>query len=454
MGGRPHPGGQGVRGRPQRRPDARAPRDPHRARPAEPPPRPAGGGEPRPLPPHARGRVRGRREDAPRQDRHGRAQPQPARPRDVPDPARAPSPHREPVVHLSHVRLGARALRLPRARHALDLHAGVRGPPAALRLVPRRARRLSPAADRVRAAQPEPHRDEQAPAPGAGGRPPRDGLGRSPHAHPGRAPPPRLYAGGHPRLLRADRRGQGGQHGGHRAARALHPRGSQPPRRPRDGGAPPPAPRHRELPRGPGGGAGRGEQPRRSGHGHAEAPLLSRAPDRAGRLPRGPAEEVFPARAGRRGAAPLRLLRPLHRGDQGPRHRPDHRGALHLRPRHARRRRPRRPAGQGHHPLGVGRARGPRRGAPVREPLHQGESRRTKKTGSTGRRISIPPRIERITDARVEPGLAGAKPGSRYQFERVGYFAVDPDSRAGALVFNRTVGLRDTWAKIERADKT
>ena len=60
---------------------------------------------------------------------------------------------------------------------------------------------------------------------------PRDGLGRSAHAHPRRAPPPRLHAGGHPRLLRAHRRGQGRQHGGHRAARALHPRGSQPPRR-------------------------------------------------------------------------------------------------------------------------------------------------------------------------------------------------------------------------------
>ena len=53
----------------------------------------------------------------------------------------------------------------------------------------------------------------------------------------------------------------------------------------------------------------------------------------------------------------------------------------------------------------------------------------------------------------MEPGLAGAKPGTRYQFERVGYFTVDPDSRAGGLVFNRTVGLRDTWAKIEKSDK-
>jgi glutaminyl-tRNA synthetase len=53
----------------------------------------------------------------------------------------------------------------------------------------------------------------------------------------------------------------------------------------------------------------------------------------------------------------------------------------------------------------------------------------------------------------VEPALAGASPESRYQFERQGYFCVDSrDSSSSALVFNRTVGLRDTWAKIEKAD--
>ena len=56
-----------------------------------------------------------------------------------------------------------------------------------------------------------------------------------------------------------------------------------------------------------------------------------------------------------------------------------------------------------------------------------------------------------IKSCRVEPVLSGAAIGSRYQFERQGYFSVDPDSRAGKLVFNRTVSLRDTWAKIEKA---
>jgi glutaminyl-tRNA synthetase len=53
----------------------------------------------------------------------------------------------------------------------------------------------------------------------------------------------------------------------------------------------------------------------------------------------------------------------------------------------------------------------------------------------------------------MEPSLHGATPGSRYQFERLGYFCVDPDSTEGNLVFNRTVTLRDTWAKIERKEK-
>ena len=64
-----------------------------------------------------------------------------------------------------------------------------------------------------------------------------------------------------------------------------------------------------------------------------------------------------------------------------------------------------------------------------------------------------PDSLEIITDARVEPSLAGAAAGTRYQFERCGYFCVDGDSAAGALVFNRTVSLRDTWAKIQKAQR-
>jgi glutaminyl-tRNA synthetase len=62
-----------------------------------------------------------------------------------------------------------------------------------------------------------------------------------------------------------------------------------------------------------------------------------------------------------------------------------------------------------------------------------------------------PDSLETLTACRVEPSLAGATPGSRYQFERQGYFCVDPDSSDDLLVFNRTVPLRDSWAKIENA---
>ena len=64
-----------------------------------------------------------------------------------------------------------------------------------------------------------------------------------------------------------------------------------------------------------------------------------------------------------------------------------------------------------------------------------------------------PASLEVLHSARLEPGLASAEPGERFQFERQGYFAVDPDSRPGALVFNRTVPLRDSWARIEKASR-
>jgi glutaminyl-tRNA synthetase len=61
-----------------------------------------------------------------------------------------------------------------------------------------------------------------------------------------------------------------------------------------------------------------------------------------------------------------------------------------------------------------------------------------------------PRSLEVLSACRLEPTLAAAAPGMRFQFERLGYFCVDPDSRPGALVFNRTVSLRDTWARIEQ----
>jgi glutaminyl-tRNA synthetase len=64
-----------------------------------------------------------------------------------------------------------------------------------------------------------------------------------------------------------------------------------------------------------------------------------------------------------------------------------------------------------------------------------------------------PNSLEVLTGCKVEPSLRDAAPGSRYQFERLGYFCVDKDTSPEKLVFNRTVALRDTWAKIEKSQR-
>lgn len=61
-----------------------------------------------------------------------------------------------------------------------------------------------------------------------------------------------------------------------------------------------------------------------------------------------------------------------------------------------------------------------------------------------------PNSLERLQGCKIEPFVKGAQAGSRYQFERQGYFCIDPDSTAGKLVFNRTVALKDTWAKVQQ----
>ena len=61
-----------------------------------------------------------------------------------------------------------------------------------------------------------------------------------------------------------------------------------------------------------------------------------------------------------------------------------------------------------------------------------------------------PQSLERLTGCQVEPSLKGAVPGSRFQFERLGYFCVDLESKVDSLIFNRTVSLKDAWAKIEK----
>ncbi len=74
------------------------------------------------------------------------------------------------------------------------------------------------------------------------------------------------------------------------------------------------------------------------------------------------------------------------------------------------------------------------------------------KDGSTFKDFINPDSLEVIQAAKLEPSVAGAPAGSRYQFERLGYFCVDPDSTPEKMVFNRTVTLRDTWAKVAKAE--
>ena len=64
-----------------------------------------------------------------------------------------------------------------------------------------------------------------------------------------------------------------------------------------------------------------------------------------------------------------------------------------------------------------------------------------------------PNSLEVLHNCKLERSLAKAEAGDRFQFERLGYFCVDPDTTSERLVFNRTVALRDTWAKIESRDK-
>ena len=118
-------------------------------------------------------------------------------------------------------------------------------------------------------------------------------------------------------------------------------------------------------------------------------------------------------------------------------------------PGDARRRFAGRPPREGDAALGVGGARDAGRGPPVRPSLLGRGSRRTCREGKTFLDY-LNPALARGAARLPRPSRAwpAPSPGTRVQFERLGYFCVDPDSTADALVFNRTVSLRDTWARI------
>ena len=135
-----------------------------------------------------------------------------------------------------------------------------------------------------------------------------------------------------------------------------------------------------------------------------------------------PPKKWFRLSPGRRDPPALRLPHPLHRRGQGRQGRGG-RAALHLGSGLARRRRARRPAGEGHLALGLGRARGAR---PRCASTTGCSPSRTPAGGDADFRATLnPASLETLTEARVEPALAEAAPGARFQFERLGYFCVD-----------------------------
>ena len=128
------------------------------------------------------------------------------------------------------------------------------------------------------------------------------------------------------------------------------------------------------------------------------------------------------------------------------------RTALHLRSgitqRHARRQ----PQGERHDPLGLGRRSRSARKCGCSITCSRSWIRKMSRRARIGTRTSIPIRWKCSSECYLEPSLAAAKPGDHFQFERLGYFTADSvDSRPGQPVFNRSVPLRDTWAKIEKS---
>ena len=155
------------------------------------------------------------------------------------------------------------------------------------------------------------------------------------------------------------------------------------------------------------------------------------------------AEEILPPVARHRGAAALRLFHHLPRGGEERAGEVD-RAALHLRSGDPGRQRARRPQGEGDAALGVGAGFASPAEVRLYNPLF---ARPDPSAGDFAADLN-PNSLEVIADARVEPALAGAQCRRRGAVRAAGLFLSGPDSTPERLVFNRTVGLRDTWAKV------
>ncbi|MBN2602667.1 MAG: glutamine--tRNA ligase, partial [Candidatus Thermoplasmatota archaeon] len=73
----------------------------------------------------------------------------------------------------------------------------------------------------------------------------------------------------------------------------------------------------------------------------------------------------------------------------------------------------------------------------------------TGQKGTDYKEFINPDSLKILNSCKVEPSIKNLKPFDRFQFERIGYFCIDPDTKKDSLIINKTVGLRDTWAKIQ-----
>ena len=184
--------------------------------------------------------------------------------------------------------------------------------------------------------------------------------------------------------------------------------------------------------------------PNRPELGVAQGAVRARDPHRARRLHGERAEQVPSPEAGRRGAAALRLHHQVRARRQG-RGRQRRRAALQPRCRVAQRLRGVGPQGQRHDPLGLGEAR-----ALCAVRLYDRLFSVPFPGDNVAKELN-PESLKIVTRAALEPALLEARPEERFQFERLGYFVADRVlSKPGAPVFNRTVTLRDSWAKLEQ----
>src|SRR5262245_45851796 len=203
---------QGLRLRPQRRRGSQVPWHAHRTGQGQPLSKSPGRREPGLVRAHEERGISRRLAHAARKDRYGLAESEHARSGDVSHLAHGAPPDRRSVVYLPDVRLRARAVGFNREGDPLDLHARIRRSSPFIQLVYRTYRNFPFAALWVRPAQYHLYRDEQAQTAEACAGRPRKRLGRSTHAYTLGDAATRLYAGGHPQLLRERRRFQDERH--------------------------------------------------------------------------------------------------------------------------------------------------------------------------------------------------------------------------------------------------